>query len=71
MSENEVSNAVLHALLVQQADTLKEIRADVKAQNGRVGKLEGDMRIVKTVWTIALAAVGVFGDSIKHKLGLP
>lgn len=48
MSEQQdIPNAVLHVLLVQQGETLKEIRNDVRTQNGRVYALESDVAVLQ------------------------
>lgn len=47
IDEREVSNGELLRILVTQGETLKEIRGDVKAQNGRVYSLERDVALLK------------------------
>ena len=38
--------------------------------NGRVRELEKGHTQIKTIWSIGAVAAALFGDSIKHKLGL-
>ena len=47
VDERDVSNGEILRRLVEMGDTLKEIKGDVKAQNGRVYTLERDVAILK------------------------
>jgi hypothetical protein len=58
------------AMLEQQGEDIAEIKRDVKAQNGRVGKLEMAHERLKVYGFMALVALGIGVDWIKHKLGL-
>jgi len=66
--EREVSNAQLHWMLTAQNKILEEIRSDVKAQNGRVQKLEQDNVRIKAYWSSAVVVFTLVGDTIKHKV---
>ncbi len=68
MSE-EASIARCVALLEAQGADIAEIKADVKAQNGRVRKLEDTALKLKTLWTPAVVLLGFAADYIRHKLG--
>ena len=48
----------------------QSIDKKVDVQNGRVRKLEDDALRIKTVWTLGVAAIAVFAEPIKRKLGL-
>ncbi len=49
IDERDVSNGELLRLMVAHGETLKEIRGDVKAQNGRVYTLEKDVALLKEI----------------------
>ena len=70
MSDNRPSNDAIVVLLTELREDVKEIKSDVKAQNSRVRKLEDDAIRIKTLWTAGGAGVVLFGDWLKHKLGL-
>ena len=47
-----------------------EIRADVKAQNSRVRKLEEDALRIKTLWTAGVVLITLTGNWLRQRLGL-
>ena len=49
---------------------LLEVRAEVRAQNSRIRKLEDDAIRIKTIWSGGAIAVALFGDWAKRKIGL-
>jgi hypothetical protein len=49
--------------------TCQRIESMVRAQNGRVRKLEEDAIRIKTIWIGASLAGGLGLDWLKHKLG--
>jgi hypothetical protein len=63
MSDDRVTTGELYRVLL-------EIREDVKAQNGRVRKLENEAIRIKTLWSAGAIGVALFGESVKRKLGL-
>lgn len=48
----------------------ERIEEKVDKTNGRVTALEKDAIRIKTLWSVSVVAVGLFADSIKHRLGL-
>lgn len=56
--------------LGEVARTVARIETLVTEQNGRVRKLEQDAVRIKTLWSVGVVALGLFTDSLKHRLGL-
>ena len=67
---DDVSNGELYRLMLSHGEVLKEIKSDVKEQNGRVTKLENDSIRIKTLWSVGVVLGAMFLDWVKHKLGL-
>ena len=63
MSDDRVTTGEIYRLCL-------EIRENVKAQNGRVRKLEEDAIRIKTLWSVGAVSLALTGDWLKHKLGL-
>lgn len=63
MSDDRVTTGEIYRLC-------QAIQADVKAQNGRVRRLEDDSIRIKTFWSAGLFVLLLAGDWLKHKLGL-
>lgn len=68
--QDQVTVGEIHRLLLDQKDTLKDIKNAQEQSNGRVTALEKDAVRIKTAWTMGVITLGFLGDSIKHKLGL-
>lgn len=62
MSENP-SNGEIYRLCLR-------IEQKVDKTNGRVDKLEDDNIRIKAYWSAGALTAAIFGDWIKHKLGL-
>lgn len=60
--EDRVTTGELYRVLL-------EIRADVKAQNSRVRKLEEDSIRIKTIWSAGTLVAVLAVDWLKHRLG--
>lgn len=69
LNTGQVTNGELYRLMLSHGEVLKEIKADVKAQNGRVTKLEGDAIRIKTLWSVGTVVVVFLVDWLKRKLG--
>lgn len=68
MDDNRVSLGEVYRLMLAHGEDLKEIKADVKAQNGRVSALEKDAVKIKAYWTSAMVIAGLAGDWVKHQI---
>jgi hypothetical protein len=63
MSDEKVTLGEVHRICLDIKDAVRE-------QNGRVRKLENDSIRIKAFWSVGVVTIGLFADSIKHKLGL-
>ena len=67
----DVTNGELYRLMLSHGEFLKEIKADVKEQNGRVQKLETRVQKFeddsKTLEGLDIRVVKLEGDSIRIK----
>jgi hypothetical protein len=70
VGDRDVTLREMHVLLVEAKKTLDEIKTDVRAQNGRVRKLENDVTRIKTIWTAVVLIGGFYADSVRRKIGL-
>ena len=48
----------------------QRIEGKVDTTNGRVHNLEQDAIRIKTLWSVGVVTLGMFADTIKHRIGL-
>jgi hypothetical protein len=63
MSDDRVTTGELYRICLRIEDA-------VKLQNGRIKKLENDALQFKTLWSAGMLLAVLFGDWLKHKVGL-
>lgn len=70
MSQEDVTLGELKRMLQSQNIEISDIKLAVREQNGRVRRLEEDAIRIKTLWSAGTLIALLFGDWLKHKLGL-
>ena len=63
VDQEDVSTGELYRLCLR-------IEAAVNKTNGRVSDLEKDAIRIKAFWTAGTVGLAIFGDWLKHKVGL-